>query len=98
MTLTGRLMTAGCDQFSPLCPGSRTITLPASGRLGAVALADGVPAGERVEPPCGGVVAPWLAAVAPPGADVASDAGVAPPDADTDATEQAASGPTSAAA
>src|SRR5215469_9673659 len=46
ITLTSWLMTAGCAQLSPLCPGSITTTWPASGRLGAVAVAEGVLAGE----------------------------------------------------
>src|SRR5215831_3837852 len=66
MTLTSRLMVAGCAQLSPLCPGSTTITFPASGRRGAVALAEGALAGEPA-PPLGPVAAPFPAA-APPGA------------------------------
>src|SRR5262249_13671283 len=105
MTSTGWLMPAGCDQFCPLCPGSSTITLPASGRLGAVALADGAPAGEREEPPCGAGVTPRLA-VAPSDADAAPadavvappEAGASPPDADTAATQHPANGAASAAA
>jgi hypothetical protein len=39
------LMTAGCAQLSPLCPGSITTTWPASGRLGTLAPAEGAPTG-----------------------------------------------------
>src|SRR5215471_4360444 len=87
MTLTSWLTTSGWAQLSPLCPGSSTITWPASGRAGAVALGDGAPAeaapaGELAGPP-----GPEL----PPSPDAALDAGSEPP-------EQAASTPARAAA
>jgi len=74
------LMTAGCAQLSPLCPGSITTTWPASGRLGAVALAEGALAGESPGP----VVT---------GPEVTGAAAGAPADDGTGAPVQAASRP-----
>src|SRR4249919_3060656 len=83
MTLTSRLMVAGCAQLSPLCPGSTTITWPASGEPGAVAPAEGTLAGE-------------LAGL--PGPVVTRCPAAALPDAGAGAPEQAASRPARAPA